>query len=359
MIDYFLFAGEKSGDLHGARLLKKLAKPNIKIAAVAGPQMRQYSIDCPIKTELFEVMGFLDIVPALPRLFFLFHKVKRAILKREPKTVILIDYAEFNMLLAKALRKSGFQGKIIQYICPTVWAWRKNRIHTMAKYLDEVQCILPFEPDCFKNTPLKATYVGHPLLEEFKEFKYDPTWSKKFSKKPILAIFPGSRTKEIKRNLPIQLRVAKKLAQKHNLQPVISCAHAKHIRAILSRNKDDYPIVDERHTHNLMHDARLAIATSGTVNLQLALHGVPTAVTYSIRRLDQFIAQKLLRIDLPYYSLPNIIAQKELYPEFYGTNLKEPQLTQALEGLLCSNLQPKSNSNFKLLISRLATNSSM
>ncbi len=341
MIDYFLFAGEKSGDLHGARLLKKLAKPNIKIAAVAGPQMRKYPIDCPVKTELFEVMGFLDIIPALPRLFFLFHKVKRAILKRNPKTVILIDYAEFNMLIAKALRKNGFQGKIIQYICPTVWAWRKNRIHTMAKYFDEVQCILPFEPACFKNTPLKATYIGHPMVEEFKEFKYDPTWSKKFSKKPILAIFPGSRTKEIKRNLPIQLRVAKKLSQKHNLQPVISCAHAKHIRAILKHNKDDFPIVDERHTHNLMHDAKLAIATSGTVNLQLALHGTPTAVTYSIRRLDQFIAQKLLRINLPYYSLPNIIAQKELFPEFYGSNLKEPKLTHALEQLLLSSAQSK------------------
>ena len=340
MSDYFLFAGEKSGDLHGAKLIDQLREkePDSRIACVAGQNMREKNIECVLKTENFEVMGFLDIIPALPRLFFLFHKVKKLILKHNPKTVILIDYAEFNMLMAKALRKNGFKGRIIQYICPTVWAWRKGRIKTMAKYLDEVQCILPFEPNCFKDTPLKATFIGHPLASE--KPSYDPTWRKKFQK-PILAIFPGSRAKEIKRNLPIQLRIAKKLAEKHNLQPIISCAHAKHLRLILKANKYDFPMVDVRHTHNLMHDAHLAIATSGTINLQLALYGVPTAVTFKIRRLDQFIAQKLLRIDLPYYSLPNIILKKPLYPEFYGTNLKEKALYKTCESLLTEHASIK------------------
>ena len=329
MTDVFVFAGEKSGDLLGARWIQD--NPELSIAAVAGPEMRKENIECVLKTERFETMGFLDLIPALPRLLYLFCKVKRAILAKNPKVVILVDYAEFNLRLAKALRKAGFDGTIVQYVCPSVWAWRKGRIKTMEKYLDEVWCLLPFEPKYFSK--IKATYVGHPLLRE--ETKYDPTWRRKFPKdKWILGIFPGSRTKEIKRNLPLQLEVAKRLYKDYNLQPVISCAHAKHLRLILKHNKNHFPIVDVRHTHNLMHDASYALATSGTITLQLALMGVPTVVNFAIRRLDQWIAQKILRIDLAHYALPNIVAGKTLFKELYGSNLSVDTLTSTLKTLI-------------------------
>lgn len=329
MTDAFVFAGEKSGDLLGARWIKE--NPGLKIAAVAGPEMRAEKIDCIFKTERFETMGFLDLIPALPRLIYLFHKVKRAILKTNPKTVILIDYAEFNIRLAKSLRKAGFEGTIVQYVCPSVWAWRKGRIQTMERYLDEVWCLLPFEPKYFSN--IKAIYVGHPLLKEKQP--YDSTWRRKLDKnKWILGIFPGSRTKEIKRNLPLQLEAAKQLYKDHNLQPVISCVHAKHLRLILKLNKENFPIVDVRHTYNLMHDASYALATSGTITLQLALMGVPTIVNFAISRLDQWIAQKILRINLDHYALPNIIANKTLFKELYGSNLTTKTLTSALKKLI-------------------------
>ena len=332
-LDLFIFAGERSGDLHGKELLDKLYanNPTLKVAGVAGPAMRETAMDVVLRSEHFETMGFIDIIPALPRLIKLFKRVKQAILNANPKLVILIDYAEFNLRMAKALRKSGYKGKIIQYISPTVWAWRKERIHTMAKNLDHVLCILPFEPACFENTPLKASYIGHPLLKE--KSTYDPSWKRKFDK-PILALFPGSRLKEIKRNLPIQIGATKKLLAKHALQPIISCAHAKFLRPILKINTPDFPIVDLRHTHNLMHDASFAFATSGTITLQLALHNIPTCINFAIRRHDQFIAQHLLKIHLPYYGLPNIILNQSLFPEFYGTNLTIDALTSAMDHII-------------------------
>ncbi|MCB1108682.1 MAG: lipid-A-disaccharide synthase [Chlamydiia bacterium] len=335
--DIFIFAGERSGDLHGAHLICDLLKklPDLKISGVAGPKMRDTAIECLIRTEHFETMGFTDIIPALPRLVKLFRLVKKAIIACNPKLVVLIDYAEFNMRMAKALRKSGYTGKIVQYISPTVWAWRKNRIHTMAKCLDHVFCILPFEPACFQNTTLSASYIGHPLITQHRQAHYDPKWRKKFPQ-PILALFPGSRLKEIKRNLPIQIAAAQKLANTHDLQPIISCSHAKFLRPILKLNKADFPIVDMRHTHNLMKDASFALATSGTVTLELALYGVPTCVNFAISRFDQFIAQNILKINLPHYALPNIIAGTTIYPEFYGTNLKLPALISAMDAIISS-----------------------
>lgn len=338
MTDIFVFAGERSGDLHGAHLIRDLHKklPELKISGVAGTQMRKTNIECIIRAEHFETMGFLDIVPALPRLIKLFRRVKKSILSINPKLVILIDYAEFNMRMASALRKSGYKGKIVQFISPSVWAWRKNRARSMAKNLDHLLCILPFEPAYFEKVNLPANYIGHPLLKEYKLASHDPKWGKKF-KKPILALFPGSRLKEINRNLPIQLKAAKELAEKHNLQPIISCSHAKFLRPILKLNKFDFPIVDLRHTNDLMNSAAFALATSGTITLQLALYGVPTCVNFAIRRMDQFIAQKLLKIDLAHFALPNIIAGKTLFPEFYGTNLKLPALTSTMDAIISSD----------------------
>ena len=169
--DIFIFAGEQSGDLHGAELLYALKQkePNLQIMGVGGPKMRSQGIYSIEKMESFQVMGLSDVIKALPKLVFLFKNIRNTILKNNPKAVIFIDYPDFNMRMAKSLRKNGYTGKLIHYICPSVWAWRKGRIKDLAETLDLLLTIFPFEPQYFEKTPLKVEYVGNSLVKNIKD----------------------------------------------------------------------------------------------------------------------------------------------------------------------------------------------
>lgn len=308
----FLFAGELSGDLLGERLLKE-SFSHEECVGVGGPKMRAQGLHCLIPTESFLVMGFTDILRYLPKLLFLFYKVRKAILHSQAETVILIDYAEFNLKMAASLRKKGYKGKIIQYVCPSVWAWRKQRIHTMEKNLDEVMTLFPFETECFSK--LKATFVGHPLAKT-PPFTREPKY---------LTIFPGSRTKEIQRNLPLQLKVAKRLSQ----HVAISVAHDKH-RPLIEKLAPGTLLFSGS---NIIKETAQALATSGTICLELALAKVPTVVTYAISSFDLFLAKKIFKINLPHYCIVNILAKKPLFPEFFGPHFTEENLMKGFKSL--------------------------
>ncbi len=310
-IDLFLLAGEPSGDLQGAALIEELLSldPTLRIAAVAGPRMRKFPIECIEPMESLEVMGFIDVVKALPHIAKLFFSLRKKILALQPKAFVGIDYPGFNLRMHASLRKKGYKGKQIHYICPTVWAWKKGRIAKMEQSLDLLLTILPFEPNCFKHTSLRTEYVGHPLTLPISKAQLDPTFRDRFGfgkADKILALFPGSRKVEIERNLPLMLKTAEKLQ-----------AQDSHLRIAISKN---FP---PEETYHLMQNAHLALAKSGTVTLELALHKTPTVVQYAIKPLDLFLAKKIFRIDLPYYSLPNIILQKEVFPELFGPFLTE------------------------------------
>lgn len=338
--DLFIFVGESSADLHGAELLKSLYRhnPDLKIMGVAGPKMREVGMECIMPMEEFQVMGFIDVFLALPKLIRQFYQVREAILKAQPKTVVFIDYPGFNLRMARSLRRKGFTGKLVHYICPSVWAWGKKRIPLMAENLDLLLTILPFEARYFANTSLKVAYVGHPLVKKIEHAPKTKLATLPKDKR-IISIFSGSRTKEIERNLPIQLRVASKLLEKHSdLCFVVSLAHPRFLSLIQKimrqENFEKILIVPQEETYALMRSSHLAIAKSGTVTLELALHEVPAAVTYGITPLDLFIAQKILRINLPFYCIVNILCEREVYPEFIGPNLTQDKLYKAVDNFL-------------------------
>jgi len=320
-MDIFMIAGEASGDLHGSHLLKALP-PHLKVGGVGGPRMRAVGFETVMPMEQFQVMGFVDVMAALPRLWKQFNEIKQAILKIAPPVLVTIDYPGFNLRLARALKKAGFRGKICHYICPSVWAWGKGRIDLIAKNFDLLLTILPFETACFQNTSLKTEYVGHPLIREIPEELHRRDEN-------LIAIFPGSRRKEIERNFPIYLAVVSRLQREYpKLRFVVSAAN-EDVRPLL---KTDLPLTTD--TTALMKQAGIAVAKSGTVTLELALHGVPTVVTYGISRLDAFLAQHIFRIRLPHYCLVNIIAGKEVFPELIGPALTEETLYAALIRLI-------------------------
>ena len=342
--EIFLFAGEKSGDLLGSFLYQALQDqlPNYHFTGVAGPEMRAAGMEGLLRTEEFELMGFSDILSSLPKLWKQFHVVRDYILKNRPEAVVLIDYPGFNLKMASSLRKHGYQGKVVQYISPTVWAWGKKRAEKMAQTLDLLLTIYPFEQQCFTNTRLNVKYVGNPLKEIVQKHRYIHDWASLFGiadTRNLIAIFPGSRRGEIQLNLPYQLKVAEMLKKKDpSVTFAISCAHEKILPAIhqmlqpnsLKLNRDIF-LLPKAYCYELMKDCRTALAKSGTVTLELAIHKRPTVVMYKLSLLNRIIAQYLLRLNLPHYCIVNILANKRVYPELIEKGLSPSKILTELQ----------------------------
>lgn len=349
----FILVGEASGDLHGGHLAAKLKGSDVAVEGVAGPHMRREGVSGPLAMEDFEVMGFTDVLKALPRLYRQFQLLCNHILKEQPDAVIFIDYPGFNLRLSKALRKKGFKGKLIHYISPSVWAWGKKRTHYMAQYLDLLLTIYPFEAAYFSHTPLPVEYVGNPLCNYIDSYIYDAEWKNELGLKEnasIVGIFPGSRAEEIHRNLPMIIQTALQFLVKHPTTVfAISCTtpHAevkirKTIQEIApAEYHDNFVFVPKKWTYELMQSCRCAIAKSGTVTLELALHDIPTAVVYKLTRLNKFIAQYILQLKLPYYCIVNILGDEEIFPELIAKDASVESLNSILENLYSNDIYRK------------------
>jgi lipid-A-disaccharide synthase len=342
--DFFIFAGEQSGDLHGSHLMKALKNdfPDVIMRGVGGPQMRSQGLKTIMQTEDFEVMGFTDVVLSLPKLWKQYYEVRHHILKIKPQAVVLIDYPGFNLRLASALRKQGYRGKIVQYISPSVWAWGRHRITDMVNSLDLLLTIYPFEEACFSQTSLRVEYVGNPLQDYINCYSYENSWQSKIGiprSDQLISLFPGSRSGEIKRNLPIQIEAAVKLKQHHpETCFAVSYAHKDtphFLQDLLQNNllklERDVFLVPKKYSYEMMRDSRSAIAKSGTVTLELALHQRPTVVIYDLSLFNRLYAQHILKLRLPYYCIVNILANQSVYPELIEKGLTPHNLYQQIK----------------------------
>jgi len=337
----FIFAGEASGDLHGSRLMKELKSGTtpIEFSGVGGPEMEANGFKSLLPFKDLQVMGFSAVIKSLPTLWRHFYKVKNEIITTQPEAVVLIDYPGFNLRLAKALRKEGYQGKIVQVIAPTVWAHGKNRIDTMASTLDLLLTIYPFESNFFAHTPLKTVYIGNPIQEYLMTYAYDDDWKKGCGlcrEDSIIALFPGSRLKEIQANLPLQLQTASLLKKNYpEVKFGLSYTQESHLSTIHSlitqSGLRDIHLIPRKWTYELMRDANAALAKSGTVTLELAMHLCPTVMMYQLSFFDFLMAKFVLQLKLPHYCIVNIIANREIYPEFIGRDIDMTQLYQSFE----------------------------
>lgn len=323
----FCFAPEHSSDLLASDLIEKLPK-NLEIQGVYGDTVECLGLQSLLPASSFRIMGFSQVIMHLYSITKHFFFVRNYILEQGFSTVCFIDYPDFSMRLAKSLRKKGYQGKIIQYVSPTVWAWRKNRIYTLEKYFDAVLSIFPFEKDYYARVNLDLFYVGHPLVKTLEKHHYEPIKSTQ----PILALFPGSRYEEITRNLKLQLQ-ASQAFKDHAL--FISLADPKYKPLIEKLAMGHtYTLIDFSNRYNLMQSANLSFATCGTVTLELALHGVPTVVTYRLSLLNAVIARFLLRLNLPFYCIVNIIENKSIFPEHIYPFLNPNAIIKSAQDLL-------------------------
>ncbi len=324
----FIFAGEHSGDLCGAQLLKALHKsqPGLSVHGVGGPNMRASGMQCFLQMEQFQVMGYSDVLRSLPRLWKLFQSTLEYILQLQPQVVVLIDYPGFNLRLAKALRKRGFKHKIVQYVCPTVWAHGRKRIEQMRQNLDLLLTIFPFEPPYFAHTSLPVHYAGNPVMEAIDRHAYDADWQREIGLEKtgeLIALFPGSRQSELKHHIPIQLAAAEMLKRD---QPSLQCGISlvkEELRSFMLQQlagsklvlgKDIF-LVPKKYSYELMQASHTAIAKAGTVTLELALHQIPTVVMFHITWLNRLVLKHLVRLNLPHYSIVNILFNQRVFPE--------------------------------------------
>jgi lipid-A-disaccharide synthase len=331
--DIAILAGEVSGDLLGgaaAKALQTLA-PSLRLAGVAGPSMRHYGVTPWLRSESFEVMGFVDILKKAPFLFFSINAVVRKILRDRPSVVVFIDQPSLSITVAKRLRAKGFAGKLIQVVAPTVWAYRSERSDTIADLFDHILPLYRFEKDFFHHK-LPTTWIGHPASSLLKRENGQEL------KKTTLALFPGSRPGEIRRNLPLQLRAANLLLVDHPELSISisSCGSSKQLIEKTAQALLDAPfeVVDFSERYALMGRSRAAIAKSGTVTLELALMNIPTVCCYETGRLTRWWAKKVLRLRPRFFALPNILTGQETFPECILPPVTPSNLASALRPYL-------------------------
>lgn len=322
-----IVAGEPSGDDHGAKLVAELHEiaPNARFFGCAGPKMRASGVEAVVKADDLSIVGLPEIAAALPKFLRVFHRLVKAAEERKPDVVILIDFPEFNLKLAKSLKKRGL--KVVYYISPQLWAWRKYRIRTIRKYVDLVISILPFEKAWYaKHGVDHVEYVGSPLAREVHADLPKEDFCRKHGldpRRPIVSLLPGSRHKEIVKILPeLLITAALMLRRDPAIQFIVAFASDRHTceveEAMSFLSKDDrlgveniLSVFDE--TYDTLNASDAAAVTSGTATLETGIIGTPMAIVYKTSVFNYKLMRPL--IDVEHFGLINLIAGERVAME--------------------------------------------
>ncbi len=347
-----IVAGEASGDLHAAKLVNELnAAGHLSFFGSAGEKMRAAGVDATVRADGLAIVGLLEIGRALPMFWGVYKKLIAEAERREAKRAILVDFPDFNMKLAKALKKRGLT--VVYYISPQLWAWRKYRINTIRKYVDLVISILPFEKDWYaKNGVEHVEYVGNPLAmevhadsskEEFcNRHGLDPS-------KPIVSLLPGSRGAEISKILPLLIDTAEMMLSKQDdLQFVVALPAGKMSRKIAALDAIRWV---ENETFDALNASDAAAITSGTATLEAGIIGTPMAIVYKTSAVNY----KLLRplIDVEHFGLINLIAGKRVADELIQDDFTPKTLSAELFRLLDPDINADVRSELAAAVDKL------
>jgi lipid-A-disaccharide synthase len=314
-----IVAGEASGDMHGANLVREMLKidPALNFYGIGGKKLREEGVKLLANASDMAVVGLTEVISKLGSILKIMGMMKRSLDVRRPDLVILIDYPDFNLPLANAAKKRGI--KIFYYISPQVWAWRKGRIGQIKKTVDKMAVILPFEVDTYGQEGFTVNYVGHPLLDMVKLNYSKQESRKKFGlaeNKITIGILPGSRLSEVGKLMPELLRASEILAQKmpevQFVLPLADTLEEKIITKIISGFNVKVKIISGN-TYDVISCADLALVASGTATLETALLGIPMVIVYKISLLSYLIGR--LIVDVKNIGLVNIIAGKTIVPE--------------------------------------------
>ncbi|KIE05990.1 Lipid-A-disaccharide synthase [Candidatus Jidaibacter acanthamoeba] len=337
----FIIAGEPSGDLIGANLINslKLLLPNCSIYGVGGSKMISQGLNSIFDIEEISIMGYIEVLPKIFKIKKLLTKTYQEIIKINPDVIITIDSPGFNLRLIKRLRKYfGNKIKIINYVAPSVWAYKPERIYRVKALYDHQLLILPIEKPYFDTIGFPSTFVGHPILEEplVQSLSKEETYTKYNIplKNKLLTIMPGSRKGELKKHISIFIEALKDIKEK---QPNITLfiPTLPHLEEILKNEFGQFsPLIssNSKIKDELLFASDIALVKSGTSSLELMRYNLPMIVAYKVSSLTAFILKFF--ITTKYFALPNIILQEEVVPELIQDKCTAGNISNALYALL-------------------------
>jgi lipid-A-disaccharide synthase len=337
--EILIVAGEASADLHAAAALAELQRlrPGVRAFGVGGPKLRATSgFEAIARAEEISVMGLAEVLPRIPRILGILRDLRRAAEARRPKVALLVDLPDFNLRLAAKLKKLGV--KVVYYVSPQIWAWRPGRARKIAKVVDRMLCILPFEPGCYEGTGLAARFVGHPFAErpapgaplEYRRALGLP------EDRTTVALVPGSRPSELGRLFEPMLQAAEHIRARHPdaqfVVPVAPTLKREALDPYLAAHQTlDVQLVDGR-TEEVVGASDVALVKSGTSTLETAVMLRPMVVVYRLAWLSYLVGRLLVRI--ANFSLVNILAGRRLVPELLQGDASPERMAAEMERLL-------------------------
>lgn len=333
-----IVAGEASGDIYGADLVTEATKldPDLRFFGVGGARMREAGVETLVDSGDMAVVGLVEVIKHFDVISSAFRKLERILLDTPPDLLILIDYPGFNLRLAKVARRAGV--KVLYYISPQIWAWRRGRVKKIARLVDHMAVILPFEAPLYLQAGVPVTFVGHPMLDLVKvtydrsaaaaSFNLDPS-------RKIVGLFPGSRHNEIERLLPVIIAAAGKLKERFpDLQfilPLASTLHSDDMVPLLAAAGLDVTITRAR-IHDMIRACDAVISVSGTVTLEIALVGTPMVIIYKLSPLTYQLAKRLVKV--PNIGLCNIVAGETVVSELIQDHANPEEIAAEVGKLL-------------------------
>ncbi len=344
---FFVIAGEASGDVLGAKLIAELKAQNngAEFLGVGGRLMKEQGLKSIFPMEELSVMGFLEVLPHIPKLLRRIKQTADKIIETNPDFVITIDSPDFCFRVIKTLKRKNLGSaniKKVHLIAPSVWAYREGRAEKISKLYDLLLAILPFEPPYFEKYGLKTVFIGHPIVENAPDFSKKSELNKSFRKKrnvaldaDLLCLMPGSRNGEVTRIFPELIKAANILAQKKsNLKVVIPLVEKtrKLVSEMAKSLKVEYFLIEKEEKEAAFFASNFAVAKSGTNTVELSLYQIPIIVVYKLNFLTHFLVKRMVKIN--FANLVNLILNKEIIPEMLQNECKGEKIFVALEKLM-------------------------
>lgn len=332
----YLIAGEASGDARGAEVMRSLTElaaaqgTDVQFFGAGGPQMQ--AIAPAIQDWSGEaVVGLWDVLKKYGYFRRQFYAMLAEIEAVKPDAVVFIDYPGFNLRLAKALRKAKTPAKLFYYISPQVWAWNRRRIPQMARTLDLMLCIFPFEKALYEKSGLPTVFVGHPMLDSLA-----PKKGAVKRERDLIGLFPGSRTKEVSRIFPVMVETALELKRQQPELRFETAAASSKVEALMREILQRYPetgiAVRLRGSHELMQQAAVGMVASGTATMEAAFFEMPFSILYRVAPLTWEVGKRLVKV--PFLGMVNILAGRELVKEFLQQAAQAPDVAREVRSLL-------------------------
>jgi len=333
-----IVAGEASGDLHGAGVVRELKRrqPGCDLFGIGGDKMHAAGMELIYHIRELSFMGFWEVLQHLPVIRSVERTLAALLVARRPDVLLLIDYPGFNLRFARTASRHGI--KILYYISPQVWAWNPGRVRKMKSLIDKMLVVFPFEIDIYRKEGIDVEFVGHPLLEIFDSPVSRDEFCKRWGfdgQKKILGLFPGSRRQEVERIFPAMLGAARILHAEYDVHVAVGVSSALEVDFLRSFLRDDFPVRLIQHaTHDIMKNADLAIVTSGTATLETGYFQTPMIIVYKTSLLTYLIGRLFVRIKN--IGLVNIVAGRKIVPELLQSKVTPKRVAKEASDLLGS-----------------------